>query len=90
MKQARLSKQETPLQETNQSTASEPPPIISWWDSSNAFSLFGEQVDKNDEDVNADEDAWDVKVMVRKKIERLCNSGEDTQQWVDGNLLLTT
>jgi hypothetical protein len=56
MKQARSSRQETPMQETNQSIASEPPPIISWWDSSNAFSLFGEQVDKNDEDANAGED----------------------------------
>jgi hypothetical protein len=61
----------TPLQETHQSTPSEPPPIILWWDSSNAFSLFGEQVDKNDKDDNSDEDAWDVKVMVRKRIERL-------------------
>jgi hypothetical protein len=71
MKQARSSRQETPLQETNQSIASEPPPIISWWDSSNAFSLFGYQVDKYDEDANADEDAWDVKMMVRKRIGRL-------------------
>jgi hypothetical protein len=71
MKQAHSSRQETSLQEMNQSTASEPPPLISWWDSSNAFSLFGEQVDKNDEDANADEDAWDVKAVVRKRIGRL-------------------
>jgi hypothetical protein len=33
--------------------------------------LFGEQVNKNDEDANSDEDAWDVKAMVRKRIGRL-------------------
>jgi hypothetical protein len=82
MKQARSSRQEMPLQETNQSTASEPPPIISWWDSPNAFSLFGEQVDKNDEDANTDDDAWDVKVMVRKQIGRLRR--EDTAMTVGG------
>jgi hypothetical protein len=73
MKQARLSRQEdmSLLQETCQSTTQEAPPVISWWDSSNAFSLFGEQVDKNDEDANDDEEAWDVKLMVRKRIERL-------------------
>jgi DNA-binding transcriptional regulator YhcF (GntR family) len=74
MKQARFSRQqETPLEgrTATESTASEPPSVISWWDSCNAFSLFGEQVDKNNEDANDDEDAWDVKAMVRKRIERL-------------------
>jgi hypothetical protein len=68
MQQARLSRQEqTPLQET----APEPPAIISWWDSSNAFSLFGEQVNKNNKDANDDEEAWDVKTIARKRIARL-------------------
>jgi hypothetical protein len=72
MKQARSARQETPtLEERNKSTSSEPPPIISCSDSSNAFSLFGEQVHKNDEDANSDADAWDVKAMVRKRIGRL-------------------
>jgi hypothetical protein len=52
-KKGRLSRLvETPLLE--QSTSSEPPSIISWWDSCNAFSLVGEQVDKNDKDANSD------------------------------------
>jgi DNA-binding transcriptional regulator YhcF (GntR family) len=68
MKQARLSRQEqTPLQEI----APEPPAVISWWDSSNAFNLFGEQVEQNNEDANDDEEAWDVKAMVRKRIAKL-------------------
>jgi hypothetical protein len=33
--------------------------------------LFGEQVDNNDEDANDDAEAWDVKAMVRKRIQKL-------------------
>jgi hypothetical protein len=62
---------ETPLQETSQSSsqssAVEQPPKTSWWDSTNAFSLFGERVDEDDEDaIEDDEDAWNVKAMVEK------------------------
>ncbi len=70
LKQARLSlpPQETPSQEP---MAPEPPPKPSWWDSTNAFSLFGERrVDEN-EDANDEEDAWNVRVMVKRRIERL-------------------
>ena len=60
-----------PREDTNQPLASEEP--ISWWDSTNAFGLFGERAlqDDDDEDANDDEDAWNVKAMVRKRIERL-------------------
>jgi hypothetical protein len=82
MKQARLSRHEVPLQETYESTASEPQTIpISWWDSSNALCLFGEQVDKNDEDANDNEEAWDVKAMVRKRIERLRRGHTTVDGW---------
>jgi hypothetical protein len=64
--------QETPLQEMSQSSAVEPPPNTSWWDSTNAFSLFGERVDEDDEDaIEDDEDAWNAKAMVEKRIKRL-------------------
>ena len=64
-------RQEMPLEEMNQSSASDEP--ISWWDSTNAFSLFGERAyeDNGDKDANDDEDAWNVKAMVRKRIEIL-------------------
>jgi hypothetical protein len=71
LKKTRLSSpapQETPLQET---MAPEPPPKPSWWDSTNAFSLFGERVDENNEDANDEEDAWNVRAMVQRRIERL-------------------
>jgi heme-degrading monooxygenase HmoA len=84
MKQACLSRQE---QTPQQVTAPEPLAIISWWDSSNAFRLFWEQVDKKNEDTNDDEEAWDVKAMVRKRIARL-RQGHTTVG--DGNLLWTT
>jgi len=74
MKQARLSTNESAASD-NESAASEPPTIpiscLSWWASSDAFSLFAEQINKNDEDANDDEEAWDLKAMVRKRIERL-------------------
>ena len=60
-----------PQEDTNQSAAADPP-STSWWDSTNAFSLFGErQEDDEDEDANDDEDAWNLKATVRKRIERL-------------------
>jgi hypothetical protein len=67
----RAMKKAPETQETNQSSASESPPFISWWDSTNAFSLFGEQVDEDDKDAKDNEDAWNVKAMVEKRIERL-------------------
>ena len=77
MKQARLSRQEqTPLQEI----APEPPAVISWWDSSNAFNLFGEQVEQNNEDANDDEEAWDVKAVVRRRIAKL-RQGHTKNSW---------
>jgi hypothetical protein len=57
-----------PLKET---MTSEPPPKPSWWDSTNAFSLFGERVDENNEDANDEEDAWNVRAMVQKRIDQL-------------------
>jgi len=43
--------------------------------------LFGEQVDKNDEDANDNEEAWDVKAMVRKRIERLRRGHTTVDGW---------
>jgi hypothetical protein len=52
-----------PLEGTNQSSASDEP--ISWWDSTDAFSLFGERAfeDDDNEDANDDKDAWNVKAI---------------------------
>ena len=58
-------------EDTNQSNASREP--ISWWDSANALCSFMERAHQNDddEDANDDEAAWDVKAMVRKRVEQL-------------------
>jgi hypothetical protein len=86
VKQARPStrsnpQQETPLEEMIQSSAP-----VSWWDSTNAFSLFAERrFDDDDDDANDEEDVWNVKAMIEKRIERL--RGGHTVMWMDGNLL---
>ena len=70
-------------------SAAADPPSTSWWDFTNAFSLFGEQQeDDEDEDANDDKDVWNLKARRLGKESK--DSGEDAQLWADGNLLLMT
>jgi hypothetical protein len=69
--------EETQQTQTNQqSTAAEAIKNQSWWDSTNAFSLFGELQIDDEED-----DARDLKAFVRKQVDRLRRGNTTAEGW---------